>query len=84
LNRRHSTKAIGKHVQSLRQIVDNHKGAGQAQLIAALNRTICGWARYYSSVASKKVFSKVDDTLFQMLWAWAKRRHPKKGAKWGR
>ena len=77
-----SAKAIGKHVQSLRQIVDNHKGAGQAQLIAALNRTICGWARYYSSVASKKVFSKVDHTLFQMLWAWAKRRHPKKGAKW--
>jgi len=77
-----SAKAIGKHVQSLRQIVANHKGAGQAQLIIALNRTICGWARYYSSVASKKVFSKVDNTLFQMLWAWAKRRHPKKGAKW--
>jgi RNA-directed DNA polymerase len=77
-----SAKAIRKHVQSLRQIVDNHKVAGQAQLIGTLNRTICGWARYYSSVASKRVFCKVDHLLFQMLWAWAKRRHSKKGAKW--
>jgi RNA-directed DNA polymerase len=77
-----STKAIRKRVQSLRQAVDNHQGVGQAHLIAALNRTTGGWARYYSSVASKKVFSKVDCALFQMLWAWAKRRHPNKGAKW--
>jgi RNA-directed DNA polymerase len=77
-----STKAIKKRVQSLRQTVDNHQGVGQAHLIAALNRTTSGWARYYSSVASKKVFSKVDCALFQMLWAWAKRRHPNKGAKW--
>jgi len=77
-----STKAIRKRVQTLRQTVDNHQGVGQAHLIAALNRTTCGWARYYSSVASKKVFSKVDLMLFQMLWAWAKRRHPNKGMKW--
>ncbi|HEX9422292.1 MAG TPA: reverse transcriptase domain-containing protein, partial [Pyrinomonadaceae bacterium] len=77
-----SDKAIRKHVQSLRQTIDNHRGVTQTQLISALNRTIDGWARYYSTVVSGKVFSKLSDSLFQMLWRWAKRRHPNKGKKW--
>src|SRR6266542_745173 len=76
-----SDKAIRKHVQSLRQTIDNHRGVTQTQLISALNRTIDGWARYYSTVVSGKVFSKLSDSRFQMLWRWAKRRHPNKGKK---
>jgi len=79
---RPSAKAIRKHVQSLGLTVQHHKGATQALLISVLNRTICGWARYYSTVASGKVFTKVDHVLFQRLWVWAKFRHPNKGAKW--
>lgn len=79
---RPSPKAIRKQLRSLHQTVRNHRGAPQAALIAALNRSITGWARYYSSVASTRVFSKLDHLLFQMLWAWAKRRHSKKGKKW--
>lgn len=77
-----SSKAIRKHVHSLRLTIDNHNGAGQAQLIAALNRTIRGWARYYSAVASTRVFNKLSNMLFEALWSWAKRRHPNKGKKW--
>jgi len=77
-----SPKAISKHAPSIRQIVDRHKVATQAQLIRALNRTIGGWTRYYSSVVSKATFRKLSYRLFTALWAWAKRRHPNKGKRW--
>src|SRR5260370_25996192 len=56
-----STKAIRKHVRSLRQTIDNHRGTTQAQLVSALNRTIDGWARYYSTVVSAMAFGKLTD-----------------------
>jgi RNA-directed DNA polymerase len=51
-------------------------------LIHALNPVIRGWANYYSTVVSKQTFARIGHTLFLMLWAWAKRRHPKKGKRW--
>ena len=77
-----SPKAIGRHVEKLRQVIDNHKSSGQEHLIHALNPVIRGWANYHSTVVSKQTFARVGYTLFLMLWAWAKRRHPNKGKKW--
>jgi len=75
-------RAIEKHTQSLREIIDRHKSQKQEALIKRLNPVIKGWTNYFSTVASKRVFSKTRTTLFAMLFAWAKRRHPKKGKKW--
>jgi RNA-directed DNA polymerase len=44
--------------------------------------SVRGWCNYYSTVVSKETFGKIDQVLFQMLWAWAKRRHPKKTRHW--
>lgn len=77
-----SLKAIAKHVKRLREIIDSHKGASQEHLIYALNRVCRGWARYYSKVASKRIFGRLDHTLFLMLRPWANRRHPNKRKKW--
>jgi RNA-directed DNA polymerase len=77
-----SPKAIGKHVDSMRKVIASHKTTRQEHLIFALNRVIRGWTNYYSTVVSKLTFARVGETLFQMLWAWAKHRHPKKGKKW--
>jgi RNA-directed DNA polymerase len=77
-----SPKAIGKHVQSLRKIIDSLKAAPQEQLIHALNRVIRGWARYHSTAVSQKIFDGLGNTVYLMLRAWAKRRHPNKGKGW--
>jgi RNA-directed DNA polymerase len=77
-----SLKAIGKHVKRLREIIHNHKGAAQELLIFALNPVSRGWARYYSKAASKRIFQRLDHTLFLMLRPWANRRHPNKGQRW--
>jgi Group II intron, maturase-specific domain len=35
-----------------------------------------GWAAYYWSVVSKKVFSTVDAHVWQLTYRWALRAHP--------
>ncbi|MBH8563781.1 group II intron reverse transcriptase/maturase [Nostoc sp. CENA67] len=77
-----SKEAVKKHLQKIGKIIDSHKAAPQKALIAKLNPAIMGWARYYSTQASKETFTKVDHLIFQQLLAWAKGRHPRKGVKW--
>jgi RNA-directed DNA polymerase len=51
-------------------------------VILTLNPRLRGWGNYYRHGASKRVFKHVDHQVFQMLWRWAVRRHPKKGKRW--
>ena len=43
---------------------------------------ITGWSNYHQGVVSKSIFSKIDSRIWNMLWKWAKRRHPHKSRKW--
>jgi RNA-directed DNA polymerase len=47
-----------------------------------LNSVIRGWANYHRHVVSKRIYARIDAKIFQMLWKWAKARHPKKGLRW--
>ena len=77
-----SKKAIKKHYDAIAEIIDAHKSAPQAALIAKLNPVIRGWVKYYSTVVSKETFSKLDHLVYQKLSRWAKRRHPGKSGSW--
>lgn len=68
-----------QHTRQLKQIIRTHKATAQSDLIGMLNPVIKGWANYYARVTSKRIFTKADSTLFQQLFAWAKRRHPLQG-----
>ncbi len=54
----------------------------QEDLIDALNPVITGWANYHQSVVSREIFHKIDNRIWNMLWHWAKRRHPNKPKHW--
>lgn len=55
------------------------------QIIQKLNPIIQGWANYHRHACSKKTYRYVDYAIFQALWRWARRRHPKsKNAHWVR
>ncbi|MFT9493540.1 group II intron maturase-specific domain-containing protein, partial [Anaerosolibacter sp.] len=77
-----SKNSIKKVVNTISAIIKENKTAKQETLIKKLNSVITGWANYHQPVCAKETFSKIDHVVFEMLWKWAKRRHPRKGLQW--
>lgn len=77
-----SKKSVTKVVKTLSDIIKQNKANTQEILIRKLNEVITGWSNYHQPVCSKEIFGKMDHIIFEMLWSWAKRRHPQKGLKW--
>jgi RNA-directed DNA polymerase len=77
-----SKKNIRAFLGKVREIVRRNRGAPAAALIRQLNPVIRGWANYHRHVVAKRIFSRVDHVIFRLLWTWARRRHPRKGARW--
>jgi len=82
-------KSIKSLLDKVREIIKGNATATQAALIRLLNPVIRGWAVYHRHSAAKTTFNRVDDFInrvddfiWHMLWRWAKRRHPAKGARW--
>lgn len=71
-----------RHLRSIKTYLKNHEQTPAGQVIRDLNPVIRGWANYYRHCAASETFSKADHRMWQMLWVWAKRRHPNKPAKW--
>lgn len=78
-----SKKAIKSLVESLSEsILREGKAWSQDRLITKLNQKLRGWANYHQPVCAKTTFQHIDFVLFNLLYRWAKRRHPKKGKRW--
>jgi RNA-directed DNA polymerase len=77
-----SNANVKAHLDKIRDVIKANKTAKQANLIRLLNPVLQGWANYHSHVVAKKTFARNDDRIWSMLWRWAVRRHPKKGARW--
>jgi RNA-directed DNA polymerase len=79
-----SNANVKAHLDKVRGAIKANKATSQANLIRLLNPILRGWANYHSHVVAKETFARVDDRIWSMLWRWAVRRHPKKGAQWVR
>jgi RNA-directed DNA polymerase len=77
-----SNKNVATFLAGIRKFRKANRQAAAGALIAQLNPRILGWANYHRHVVSKATFSRVDGILFQMLWRWARRRHPSKSRRW--
>ena len=77
-------KSVKALMDKVREIIKGNEQATQANLILQLNPVIRGWAMYHRHVVSKSRFSWIDSQTWRLLWTWAVRRHPKKGAGWVR
>ncbi|WP_352762881.1 group II intron maturase-specific domain-containing protein [Mesorhizobium sp. M0847] len=78
---RRSVKAL---LDKVREIITGNASVTQEALIQKLNPVIRGWAMHHRHVVAKASFSSIDSHIWQMLWKWASRRHPTKGARWVR
>ncbi|MNB93681.1 Group II intron, maturase-specific domain [compost metagenome] len=79
-----ANKSVKALLDKVREIVKSNKSATQANLILQLNPIIRGWAMYHRHAVSKSLFSSIDAQIWRLLWTWALRRHPNKGAGWVR
>ncbi|MEG4390797.1 group II intron reverse transcriptase/maturase [Microcoleus sp. N9_B2] len=70
-------KRIGQEIKSL-------DGSNQEAIIRKLNPILRGFANYYRGVVSKQTFSYISHRVWEYLWRWCKRQHPKKNTKWVR
>lgn len=77
-----SHKSMSKITKKLSGIVKENHASKQETLIRKLNEVIVGWASYHHSACSKKCFNTIDHRVWEMLWKWAKRRHPNKCKSW--
>jgi RNA-directed DNA polymerase len=77
-----SRKSIKAFLREIRGIVRSSAAMTVGRLIGRLNPVIRGWANYHRHVVSKRIFSRVDGAIFQSLWQWARRRHPRRGRRW--
>ncbi len=75
-------KSIRTLLARVREIIREHLGGAAHQLITRLNPLIRGWANYHRHVVSKRIFARLDDRIFRLLWQWARARHPRKGRRW--
>jgi RNA-directed DNA polymerase len=75
---------VKAHRAKIREIIKANKTAKQANLIRLLNPVLRGSANYHSHVVAKETFARTDHRIWSMLWRWAVRRHPNKGAQWVR
>lgn len=74
--------SLKRFMSKIRETIESHKGVKQESLIRLLNPIITGWTNYYRYCVSSKTFRKADKLIFEKLWQWALRRHPKKGKYW--
>lgn len=77
-----SSKSIKKQSLKLKHKLKSKLGTTQTEVIKELNPIIRGWSQYFSSVVSKKIFSRMDYIMYEKLWKWAVFRHPMKGKIW--
>ena len=78
-----SKKSIKVIVSKLSNTINVRGRAwNQDVLIMKLNEQIRGWTNYHQSVVASEAFAHLDYVLYELLWHWATRRHPKKGKWW--
>jgi RNA-directed DNA polymerase len=77
-----SPSNVKTFLTKVRETIDRSGSQTAGEMIQRLNQQIKGWAMYHRYAASKRTFNSVDHRIFQMVWRWCRRRHPKKNREW--
>lgn len=77
-----SKKSVRNIKAKIREVVQSNKQAKTENLIRKLNPIIRGWVNYHKHVVSAEIFHSLDKFIWEQLWQWSKRRHPKKSSWW--
>lgn len=76
---RAAVKRIRKRLADEMRIL---RGANSAAVTAQLNPIIKGWACYYRTVVSSRMFNALDAYMWKLTYRWALRSHRNKPKRW--
>ena len=82
LIRKPSKESIKTFLRGIREVIKSNPTAKTENLIHLLNPKIRGWTNYHRHVCAKKTFNSIDRGIFEALWRWVRRRHPRKSSGW--
>lgn len=68
--------------RKLKELFRQHRGVEVGILIQKVNSIIRGWANYFRTGVSKRIFSQLDHYLFQLQQKWTRWKHHMKSWKW--
>ncbi|UUX92253.1 group II intron reverse transcriptase/maturase [Methanoplanus endosymbiosus] len=71
-----SKKSIRTYTEKVHDILRKGKSWTQDAIIGSINPITRGWSNYHNHAVASRTFSKLDYITFNMLYSWAKRRHP--------
>jgi RNA-directed DNA polymerase len=77
-----SKKSVKTFLRNIRGIIKANPTAKPENIIHLLNPKIRGWANYHRFSCAKKTFNYVDHCIWEALWGWIGRRHPRKSGSW--
>ena len=77
-----SKKNVRTFLAKVRRVIKDNPALDAGNLVLLLNPIIDGWARYHAFGASSQTFNSTNHAIFRSLWAWIRRRHPRKNARW--
>lgn len=77
-----SKRSVQDLLENVRGILKRNKQMPVGRLLLLINPVIRGWALYHRHVCSTHTFGRADQSIFEALWQWAKRRHPNKSKTW--
>lgn len=77
-----SDASVKKFTEGLRETIQKLGNFSTDKLIACLNSKIRGWTNYYRSCVAKKIFTDMDNAIFNSIWKMLKRKHSNKNISW--
>jgi len=77
-----SKAALRRIRERLRTEMRALRGANAPAVLKRLNPIIRGWAAYYRTVVSSKIFHALDEYMWKLLYKWAKHSHQSKPRSW--
>ena len=77
-----SKAALRRIRERLRTEMHALRGANAFAVVKRLNPIIRGWAAYYRTVVSSKIFQALDAYVWKLAYKWAKHSHPSKSKRW--
>jgi len=77
-----SQESVKRFRKRLAVEVRSLPGANAAVVVARLNPVVRGWAAYYRSRVSSRVFHGLDYDLWHLTWRWGRHTHPNKSRHW--